>query len=78
MAKPDESPSRKVPVQKKTNRFAEAKRQSMMEEARYDKVNGTLKENKPLLKGLALSFVAVIALVVVIFAVVSVVGVEVA
>lgn len=50
----------------------------MMEEARYDKANGSLKENKPLIKGLALSFVAVVVLVVVIFVVVSVVGVEVA
>lgn len=78
MAKPNENSARKEPVQKRPNRFAEAKRRSAMEEARYDKANGTLKENKPLLKGLALSFVAVVVLVVVIFAVVSVVGVEVA
>lgn len=78
MTKPDEASARKASAQKKPSRFAQAKRQSMMEEARYDKANGSLKENKPLIKGLVLSFVAVVVLVVVIFAVVSVVGVEVA
>lgn len=78
MAKPDEASARKVSAQKKPSRFAEAKRRSAMEEARYDKANGTLRENKPLLKGLALSFLAVVVFVVVIFAVVAVVGVEVA
>lgn len=76
MTKSDEASARKASAQKKPNRFAQAKRQSMMEEARYDKANGSLKENKPLIKGLVLSFVAVIVLVAVIFAVVSVVGVE--
>lgn len=78
MTKSDEASARKASAQKRPNRFAQAKRQSMMEEARYDKANGSLKENKPLIKGLALSFVAVVVLVVIIFVVVSVVGVEVA
>lgn len=78
MTQSDERPARKSGAQKKPGRFAQAKRQSMMDEARYDKANGSLKENKPLIKGLALSFVAVVVLVVVLFAVVSVVGVDIA
>lgn len=83
MTKPDENPvwkasEQKKASQKKPGRFAQAKRQSAMEEARYDKANGSLRENKPLIKGLALSFVAVVVLVVVIFAVVSIGGVDIA
>ena len=61
---------------KQPNRFEQARKRAAIEEVRSGAKSESLRENKPVMQGLILSAVAIVAVAVVVAIVVSVVGVE--